>query len=64
VRNNTDTPFGTVTIELLLMDAAGDSLGTHVVTLRDLEPHAIRQFSTWMLPEHPARYRVQSVRGS
>jgi hypothetical protein len=63
IRNNSNVTFVNITVEVELLSANGDSIGSRQIALRRLGPRETREFTTWLLPNHPSKFRVRSVYG-
>ncbi len=63
VRNNSGHFYSEVFVDFDLMDSRGAALGSHRLTIHGLHRGESREFSTWLLANRPARYRIRGVQG-
>ncbi|VWB76628.1 hypothetical protein BLA6993_03622 [Burkholderia lata] len=59
--NNTDSQFSYVQIELNVYDADGAQLGSDLVNVNNLEPHARWKFDTPLLQEHVVDVKIKNI---
>ena len=61
LHSNRSASFDTVMVLVDLYDANGRRMYSRADTILNVQPHETRSFTTWVLPDHPATFRIARV---